>query len=90
MSNITIPKSLMSGFDDSSVLVDGGFPMTGPLIVSNATHTSLYFTYAHSYHTVTITSGQILPEFPTAAIFLLLIAMSSVAVALAKRKLHTS
>jgi outer membrane protein assembly factor BamB len=90
MSNITIPKSLMSGFDDSSVLVDGGLPMTGPIISSNATHTSLYFTYTHSYHTITITSSQIIPEFPTAAIFLLLIAMSSVAVALAKRKLHAS
>jgi outer membrane protein assembly factor BamB len=90
MSNITIPKTLMSGFDDSSVLVDGGLPMTGPVIVSNVTHTSLYFTYTHSYHTVTITSSQILPEFPTAAIFLLLIAMSSVVVALTKRKLHTS
>jgi outer membrane protein assembly factor BamB len=88
MSNITIPKSLMSGFEPTSVLVDGGLPTTGPIISTNATHTSLYFTYAHSYHTVTITSNYILPEFPTTFILSLLIMMSLVTVALAKRKLH--
>jgi hypothetical protein len=88
MSNITIPTSLMSGFETTSVLVDGGLPATGPVISTNATHTSLYFTYAHSYHTVTITSNYILPEFPTTFILSLLIMMSLVTVALAKRKLH--
>jgi outer membrane protein assembly factor BamB len=88
MSNITIPKSLMSGFETTSVLVDGGLPTTGPIISTNATHTSLYFTYAHSYHTVTITSNSILPEFPTAFILPLLIMMSLVTVGLAKRKLR--
>ena len=85
MSNITIPKTLMDGFDDSSVLLDGGLPTTGPVIVSNTTHTSLSFTYSHSYHTVTITSFYIIPEFPTALILPLLMITSLFIIALAKK-----
>ncbi len=49
--NVTIPKALLYG-EPWTVLIDGApVPLT---MTENATHSCLYFTYAHSTHTIQI------------------------------------
>jgi len=85
MSNITIPNAMLGG--PYTVTVDGGLPQYQAPPVDNGTHTSLYFTYSHSSHTVEIIGTTVVPEFPSAIILPLLITISLIAVALAKKKL---
>jgi len=85
MSNITIPNAMLGG--PYAVTVDGGLPQYQAPPLDNGTHTSLYFTYMHSSHTVEIEGTTVVPEFPSAIILPLLITMSLIAVALAKKKL---
>lgn len=87
MSNITIPNALLDG--PYIVTVDGGSPLTGPTWVNNGTYSSIYFTYLQgSSDTVTITGTSVVPEFPSVLIIpLLLVAVSLIAVAFAKKKL---
>jgi hypothetical protein len=49
--NVTVPKALLYG-EPWTVLIDGA--SVPPTITENATHTSLYFTYTHSTHTIQI------------------------------------
>ncbi len=85
--NITIPIAMMSGFDPvTSVTIDGGAPVSGPVIVSNATHTSLYFTFVLSPHTVQVTSTSSVPEFPAAALALVLIGSTLFSVIAVKKR----
>jgi hypothetical protein len=84
-SNITIPNEMLGG--PYTVTVDGGLPMYRASDVDNGTHTSLYFTYFQSVHTVVITGTTVIPEFPSAIVLPLLIAISLIAVAIAKKKL---
>ena len=87
MSNITIPNKLLSG--PFTVTVDGSSPYSGPTTVSNSTYTSIYFTYIQgSSDTVVITgTSSSVPEFPSVLIIPLLVAVSLLAVAFAKKKL---
>jgi len=85
MSNITIPNAMLGG--PYIVTVDGGLPQYQAPPVDNGTHTSLYFTYMHSSHTVEIIGTTVVPEFPSAIILPLLVTISLIAVALAKKKL---
>jgi outer membrane protein assembly factor BamB len=85
MSNITIPNAMLGG--TYTVTVDGGLPQYQAPPVDNGTHTSLYFTYMHSSHTVEIEGTTVVPEFPSAIILPLLVTISLIAVALAKKKL---
>jgi hypothetical protein len=86
MSNITIPNALLDG--PYIVTVDGGSPLTGPTTVSNSTYSSIYFTYLQgSSDTVAITGTSVVPEFPSVLIIPLLVAVSLIAVAFAKKKL---
>jgi parallel beta-helix repeat protein len=55
---ITIDNLLLGG--PYTVLVDGT-PVT-PSVTSNGTHSSLYFTYAHSTHNVTIIGTLVIPD----------------------------
>ncbi len=66
MSNITIPNALLGG--PYTVTVDGGLPNDPPgvILLNNGTHSSLYFTYGHSVHTVEIIGTTVIPEFPIA------------------------
>jgi outer membrane protein assembly factor BamB len=86
MSNITMPKTLMSGFDASSVTVDGGLPLSGPVISENATHTSLYFTYTQSSHEVVIKATSVIPEYSPVLLLPLLLGTPLVVLAIARRK----
>jgi outer membrane protein assembly factor BamB len=87
MSNITIPNAMLGG--PYTVTVDGGLPNDPPgvIISTNGTHSSLYFEYGHSIHTVEIIGTTVVPEFPSAIILPLLVIASLIAVTLAKKKL---
>jgi outer membrane protein assembly factor BamB len=72
-SNITIPNALLGG--PYTVTVDGGLPNDPPgvIISTNGTHSSLYFAYGHSTHTVEIIGTTVVPEFPTTNLLTILI-----------------
>ena len=87
MSNITIPHDMLGG--PYVLTVDGGGPDSIELD-SNATHTTIHFTYlheSHDSHDIEITGTTVIPEFSTTLILQLLVTISLVAVVLAKRKL---
>jgi outer membrane protein assembly factor BamB len=85
MCNITIPNEMLDGI--FTVLINGGNPFFGPQIVSNGTHSSLYFTYWQSINRIEIRGTTAVPEFPSTLILPLLMAMSLIAVAFARKKL---
>jgi outer membrane protein assembly factor BamB len=79
VSNITIPRRLLNASSPSgwNVMVDGISPLSGPIVVSNGTYTSLYFTYLQgTSDSVVITGTSAVPEFPVAIIAPLLVAIS--------------
>jgi len=85
-SNITIPNALLGG--PYIVTVDGGSPLTGPTTVNNGTYSSIYFTYLQgSSDTVAITGTSVVREFPSVILVPLLVVVSLLAVAFAKKKL---
>jgi outer membrane protein assembly factor BamB len=88
MSNITIPNALL-GPPYPSVTIDGASPLTGPTVVDNGTHSSIYFTYLQSSHSVVITGTTVVPEFSPTLMLPLLMAMSLAAVILARKKLRS-
>jgi parallel beta-helix repeat protein len=79
---ITIDNSLLGG--PYTVLVDET-PVT-PSVTSNGTHSSLYFTYAHSTHNVSITGTIVIPEFPSNLALLMLIFIALLAILYMKKK----
>lgn len=86
--NITIPKNLLDAPDSNYwlILVDG--IMVSPMVSDNATHSSLYFDYSHSIRRVYIIGTAVIPEFTTAIVPLLFLAITLVAVALGKTHKH--
>jgi outer membrane protein assembly factor BamB len=86
MSNITVPNEMLGG--PYTVTVDGGTPIDPPGVITstNATHTSLYFTYMHSSHLIEIVGTTVVPEYPMTNLLTLLIMTSLLAIALARRK----
>jgi len=86
MSNITVPNEMLGG--PYTVTVDGGLPIDPPGVImsTNATHTSLYFTYMHSTHLIEIEGTTAVPEYPMTNLLTLLIMTSLLAIALARRK----
>jgi outer membrane protein assembly factor BamB len=79
MSNITIPKALLGG--PYTVTVDGGLPNDPPgvIVTSNSTHSSLYFEYGQSTHTVEIIGTIVIPEFPTTTLLTVLMLVTAAA-----------
>jgi len=59
--NVTIPKALLYG-EPWTVLMDGA--SVSSIITENATHTSLYFTYTHSTHTIQIIGTWVIAPPP--------------------------
>ena len=78
--NLTMPRALMG--EPYAVRVDGS-PVS-PVVTSNSTHTSLYFTYIHSAHLVEIVGATIVAEFPTAATNILVLAVLALVLLIAK------
>lgn len=64
--NISIPKTFMwcNLLSQWSVTVDG-LPPNKLEVSENATHSFIYFTYTHSTHEVIITATNLIPEYPT-------------------------
>lgn len=88
MSNITIPNQMLGG--SYTVTVDGGLPLYSASPVDNGTHTSLYFTYFQSIHTVEITGTTVIPEFSSAIILPLLFILTLIAASFARKKLPSN
>ncbi len=87
MSNITIPHDMLGGAP-YILTVDGGGPNSIEFD-SNATHTTIHFTYlheSHDSHNIEITGTSVIPEFSPFTILLLLVTLSLVTLALLKRK----
>jgi hypothetical protein len=85
MSNITIPHDMLGG--TYNLTVDGGGPASIDLD-SNDTHTTIHFTYLHQlhdYHEIEVTGTTVIPEFPTNSILMLLLTISLIALASAKK-----
>ena len=80
--NLTIPRVLLG--EPYTVLLDGS-PIS-PVVMSNSTHTSLYFTYIHSTHRVEIVGATIVAEFPTIATNILVLAVLALVMLIAKRE----
>ena len=83
MSNITIPNAMLGG--PYIVTVDGGLPQYSAPPIDNGTHTSLFFTYLHSVHTVEIEGTTVIPETPSVLV-LPLFAIATLLVAIFYKK----
>ncbi|MGQ9459719.1 MAG: BPL-N domain-containing protein [Candidatus Bathyarchaeaceae archaeon] len=65
--NVTIPKELLNSTSHEwIVMVDDPVNASVLDIVSNATHTSLYFTYSRGTQNIKIMGTWVVPEFPAA------------------------
>jgi parallel beta-helix repeat protein len=79
---IAIPDALLGGPYTVSV---GTTPVT-PSIVSNGTHSVLYFTYNHSTKNVRVNGTTAIPEFPPTIILPLFMVFTMLAVVFLQRK----
>lgn len=82
--NVTIPIILLGG--NFTVKIDGLIVTPDPIVVSNATHSFVYFTYTHSSHMIQILGTTAIPEFSTSTTLAMLLGIILVAAALMKRK----
>lgn len=80
--NITFPTQLLGG--PYTVQING-LPVTA-IETSNATHTSLYFTYTHSLHMVEIIGTTVIPEFSSIISTTLILAILTLTLLFIKRK----
>jgi hypothetical protein len=82
-ANVTIPNNFMWG--TFTVNVDG-VNLTEPSIkiISNSTHTSLWFNFTEGFHIVTISSTEAIPEFPGLTIYILMATIAILIVATKK------
>jgi len=84
--NITIPRELLNAEPEEwLIIVDG--EITNYTTMSNATHTSLYFTYPLSTKTIYVFGISVIPEIPINAILLALLILIS-AIIISKKKLQ--
>jgi hypothetical protein len=83
--NITIPKNLLKG--NPWTITINNTPITDFNQTENTTHNFLYFTYTHtSTLYVTIQGTEVIPEFPSVLILLVLLSTILVATTLLKRR----
>ena len=82
--NVTFPTELLGG--PYTVLIDG-LNVTY-VEAPNATHTGISVTYLHGTHLVEIVGTTAIPEFPTMMSTIILLAMLTAALLLAKRVKH--
>ncbi len=88
--NVTIPKTLLDcpeGLTYWHVLMDDADLTGSAIITQNSTHTFVYLAYSQSAHDIHITGTYVVPEYPSIAIVVTLLAMMTVAFALV-RKVH--
>jgi hypothetical protein len=82
--NITIPKALLNASITDWYVIVGGWPVQ-PIVVENATHTMLYFTFNSSVNSVYILGTWVVPEIPTSVLLLALLIISLAGFAFAKK-----
>ncbi len=82
--NITIPKTLLNG-NPWTIKIDKIDISLQTVITENQTHSSIYFTYGHSMHSIQITGTQVIPEFNTHNMLMIMLALAFITVIL-KRK----
>jgi hypothetical protein len=82
--NITIPKALLNASIMDWYVIVGGWRVQ-PIVVENATHTMLYFTFSSSVNSVHILGTWVVPEMPTSFLLLVLLAACLTSLAFAKR-----
>ena len=85
MSEITMPNLMLGG--PYFVRVNGAIITSAITTPINATHSSIHFNYDQSVNGIEITGTTTVPEFPSTLILPLLMTMSLIAVAFAKKKL---
>jgi parallel beta-helix repeat protein len=84
--NVTIPENLLWG--DFSLFING-IPLTEGVNYTktyNGTHYTFHTAYTHSEHIIEIIGTEVIREFPSAIIIPLLMALTVLAVAVAKRR----
>jgi parallel beta-helix repeat protein len=82
--NVTIPKTLLKGENWTVKIngVDWNFTPSG-----NATHSFVYFTYTHASTLQVVIQGTwVIPEFPSATILTVFMALTLLATALIRKK----
>lgn len=90
--SVSIPKALMwSDLTIPWIVTLGGSPVSSLAITENVTFTSLYFTYTHSPQSqeLTVQSGYVIPEFPSAVTLFILFAVITSVMAWKKRALKS-
>ena len=81
--NVTFPTQLLGG--PFTVLMDGSpHPAT---VTSNATYSSIFFTYSHSTHQFEIMGTTVVPEFPTIVSITMVLTVLTLVLFLTKRRL---
>jgi len=76
---IQIPRSALNPTSGWTVMVDTNV-VTPTSVTSNATYWVISLSYSHSSHTLTFTANGVVPEFPTAALPFVLLAVMSISV----------
>lgn len=80
--NVTFPGQLLGG--PYMGLIDGS--QQSGIVTSNATHTSVYFTYGQSSHSLNIVGTTVAPEFPTIVANMLVLSATTLMLLFTKRK----
>jgi len=80
--NVTIPIELLDG--NFTVWIDD--KQINYSLEYNATHSSIYFTYNHSTHKMTIKGTTVIPEFPTTIFLSMLMIAMLILVAITKSR----
>jgi hypothetical protein len=82
--NITIPKALLNASITDWYVIVGGWPVQ-PIVLENATHTTLYFTFSSSVNSVYILGTWVVPEMSIRFLLLALLMISLAGFAFAKK-----
>jgi parallel beta-helix repeat protein len=85
-SDVTIPENLLWG---TFSLFINGIPLTEGVNYTktyNGTHYTFQITYTHSQHIIEIIGTEVIPEFPSAVIIPLLMALTMLALVVAERR----
>jgi outer membrane protein assembly factor BamB len=85
MLNITLPNNMLG--EPYIVRVNGGIIGSAVTTPVDSTHTSIYFTYDQSINGIEITGNTAIPEFSSALVVPLLMAISLIAAIPARKKL---
>jgi len=72
--NVSLPAGLLSG--PWEILLDGADVTSKATVTENQTYTTIYLNYSHSTHNVQLIGTHVIPEYPTATIFLLTILLT--------------